>query len=65
MDLRAQLDRYEVTAVPLRRGPLTLVWSVLVSDDIIDLTDSLEGADGALPLLDDYRITRVPSRAAS
>lgn len=64
MDLRARLDGYEVTAVPPRRPSLTLVWNE--PDDGAD--DGLrEGmAPGAvLTILDEYRITRIPVRAAS
>lgn len=64
MDLRARLDRYEVTVVPPRRSPLTLVWSE--PDDATDASAAGLGGQGAvLAILNDYRITRIPGRAAS
>jgi hypothetical protein len=62
VDLRERLGGYEVTAVPAGRPTLTLVWSVADAEE-----DEAERGPtfGALALLDDYRITRVPNRAAS
>lgn len=62
MDLRERLGGYEVTVVPSGRPPLTLMWSV--ADDEDDETER-GPTFGALALLDDYRITRVPGRVAS
>lgn len=61
MDLRERLDDYEVTAVPPRLPALSLVWSEAEPDD--DGVGS--GTAGVLMILDDYRITRIPGRAAS
>lgn len=64
MDLRARLDRYEVTVVPARRTPLTLVWNE--PDGAADPASVGAGGQGAvLTILDDYRITRIPGRIAS
>ena len=54
MDLREVLDDYVVTAVPLRRPLLSVVWS--------EADEHVDEPDGPLRLaiLDDYRITRVP-----
>jgi hypothetical protein len=60
VDLRERLDDYEVTAVPNGAAPLSLVWSEAgepVEDDLVPTF-------GALALLDDYRITRIPSLVA-
>ena len=62
VDLQARLDGYEVTALPAGRLALALVWSepepsVEPEPDVATF--------GVLALLDDYRITRVPTRAAS
>jgi hypothetical protein len=54
VDLREVLDDYVVTAVPVRRPLLTVVWSE--ADDVVDEPDG----PIALAVLDDYRITRVP-----
>ena len=64
MDLRARLDRYEVTAVPPRRGDLTVVWNE-PEDEAEASPDDGGGSVAALAILDEYRITRIPSRAAS
>ncbi len=64
MDLRARLDRYEVTVVPLRRGGLTVVWSE-PDDEAEPSPDERARPGAALAILDEYRITRIPSRAAS
>jgi hypothetical protein len=58
MDLRVVLSDYEVTAVPLPRPALALVWSEPVSPADDDLLPTFGG--GALSVVDDYRITRVP-----
>lgn len=62
VDLRERLGGYEVTLVPSGRPPLTLVWSMADGED-----EDQDRAPtfGALALLDDYRITRVPGRVAS
>ena len=62
VDLHERLGGYEVTAVPQGRPPLSLVWSVPEDGDD---GEGQEPMLGALALLDDYRITRVPGRAAS
>lgn len=62
VDLRERLGGYEVTVVPSGRTPLTLVWSM--ADDE-DEDDDRRPTFGALALLEDYRITRVPGRVAS
>lgn len=62
VDLRERLGGYEVTVVPSGRPPLTLVWAM--ADDEED-DDDRGPTFGALALLDDYRITRVPGRVAS
>lgn len=62
VDLHERLGGYEVTAVPQGRPPLSLVWSV---PDESDHEEGREPCVGVLALLDDYRITRVPGRAAS
>jgi len=67
VDLRARLDGYEVTAVPPRRSPLTLVWSE-PDDEAEDCPrdgDRRGAVLAVLAVLDDYRITRIPGRAAS
>jgi hypothetical protein len=57
MDLRVVLSDYEVTALPPARPALTLVWS----EPVIDEGDELPTfRGGALAVIDDYRITRVP-----
>jgi hypothetical protein len=62
VDLRERLHGYEVTVVPAGQPTLTLVWSV--ADD--EEGEAERGPTfGALALLDDYRITRVPGRVAS
>lgn len=61
MDLQERLGGYEVTAVPVGRASLSLVWSE--REEPVD--DDVRPTFGALALLDDYRITRVPGRAAS
>jgi hypothetical protein len=59
MDLRLILSDYEVTAVPHPRPALTLVWSEAVVDDVA--ADGVAATfGGALAVVDDYRITRVP-----
>ena len=63
MDLQERLGGYEVTALPQGRPPLALVWSE--RDHVVDEVDDAPPGLGALALLDDYRITRVPGRAAS
>jgi hypothetical protein len=60
VDLRGRLDDYEVTAVPRVPPALSLVWSE--ADEPVD--DDLLPTFGALALLDDYRITHVPSLVA-
>jgi hypothetical protein len=60
VDLRARLDRYEVTAVPSRQE-LHLVWS----EPEEALSPEPPAATSAIAILADYRITRVPARAAS
>jgi hypothetical protein len=68
VDLDQRLHEYEVTAVP-RLGPLHLFWSVPANASPPDAETPAETATedtGArLAILDDYRITRVPRRAAS
>ena len=61
MDLRERLDGYEVTAVPHAPSTLSLVWAE--PEEGVDVDDG--PTFGVLALLDDYRITRVPARAAS
>ena len=61
MDLQARLGDYEVTAVPAGRAVLALVWA---EPDEADEEPTV-ATYGVLALLDDYRITRVPARAAS
>lgn len=61
MDLQERLGGYEVTAVPHAAPALRLVWAE--RDDTVD--DDPPPTFGVLALLDDYRITRVPARAAS
>lgn len=61
VDLQERLGGYEVTAVPQGAPMLTLVWAE--PDDAVD--DDPRPTFGALALLDDYRITRVPGRVAS
>ena len=61
MDLEARLDRYEVTALPKAAPRLALVWS----EPDEPTADERGATFGALALLDDYRITRVPGRVAS
>ena len=65
MDLQERLGGYEVTAVPSGRPALALVWAE--SADAVDAAgcDDTAPSFGVLALLDDYRITRVPGRAAS
>jgi hypothetical protein len=64
VDLRERLGGYEVTALPKGRPPLTVVWSEPEEgDDAVD--EGRLPTFGALALLDDYRITRVPGRVAS
>ena len=61
VDLREVLNGYEVTAVPLPRPRLALVWSE--SEDVLPdpAGPPARGSRGAhLVLLDDYRITKVP-----
>lgn len=68
MDLQERLGGYEVTAVPHGRTALALVWSVStdsVEDGDVDVEGGPPPTFGVLALLDDYRITRVPGRAAS
>lgn len=64
MDLRERLDDYEVTAVPPREVALTLVWSEAPDTPEVDDVVEAEPHPG-LTILDDYRITRIPGRAAS
>jgi hypothetical protein len=59
VDLRARLDGYEVTSVPIRRPRLRLVWSA-VPDDEAAVDDPFSSSPLSLAILDDYRITRVP-----
>lgn len=61
VDLRERLDDYEVTVVPHAPPTLALVWSEAEPA----MEDDLLPTFGALSLLDDYRITRVPGRVAS
>jgi len=68
VDLRARLDGYEVTALP-RRGRLRLVWS-LADAEVAGAATDIDAASASRPsarfaILDDYRITRIPTRAAS
>ena len=56
VDLRLVLSDYEVTTVPHPRASLTLVWSEPVTDE----DEPLPTFGGALAVVDDYRITRVP-----
>lgn len=71
MDLQERLDGYEVTAVPPREVALTLVWcdapGLGAAEDEADDADEVAevDADPVLTILDDYRITRIPGRAAS
>ena len=70
VDLRERLGGYEVTALPAGQPALALVWSEPdPAGPGEDTTVTAAGASGptfgALALLDDYRITRVPARAAS
>jgi hypothetical protein len=62
VDLRERLDGYEVTAVPVSVPHLTVVWSEAGGDEV---EGEPMATHGVLALLDDYRITRVPGRAAS
>jgi hypothetical protein len=58
MDLRVVLSDYEVTAVPHLRPALALVWS---EPEAVEGDDGLPTfGGGALAVVDDYRITRVP-----
>ena len=65
MDLQERLDDYEVTAVPPRVPSLSLVWSEPVEMPEASPTEPEDGVDRGFALLDDYRITRIPGRAAS
>jgi hypothetical protein len=58
VDLRARLDGYEVTSVPVRRPRLRLVWSAVPASE--SAADDLSSSPLPLAILDDYRITRVP-----
>jgi hypothetical protein len=58
VDLRARLDGYEVTSVPIRRPRLRLVWSAVPEAEAVD--DLSSSSPLSLAILDDYRITRVP-----
>lgn len=65
MDLQERLEGYTVTVVPGRER-LRLLWSVaseLTTDDEPGAPEV--GASATISLLDTYRITRVPARAAS
>ena len=60
MDLRVVLSDYEVTAVPLARPALTLVWSEPEAEAVVDDDGLPSFGGGVLAVVDDYRITRVP-----
>jgi hypothetical protein len=69
VDLEQRLASYEVTAVPAHslRTRLRLIWSAPAGpqEPEGDAATDPPDARSKLAILADYRITRVPSRAAS